>query len=91
MPPTKSAPEKRKELTANWDIPLIICPEVQPPPKRAPNSRRKPPINDQTKRDPGFAPNLRSHSTGTTLIVKRPVAHAAIKAPIGIPKTKKNS
>ena len=91
IPLMKSAAEKTKELMANCDIPLIMCPEVQPPPKRAPKSRRNPPAKDQTKRRPGLEPNRFFHSVGTTLMVKREVAIAATNAPNGIPNTKKNS
>ena len=85
IPLMKSAAEKTKELMANCEIPLIMCPEVQPPPKRAPNRRRNPPTKDQTNRFPGFEPNRLPHSTGTTLVLKRAVANAAPNAPNGIP------
>jgi hypothetical protein len=91
IPLMKSADEKRKELMANCEIPLIMCPEVQSPPKRAPKRRRNPPTKDQTNRLPGFEPNRFLHSIGTTLVVKRAVAIAATNAPNGIPNTKKNS
>src|SRR4026208_860906 len=87
----KSAAEKKKELVANCEIPLIMCREVQPPPKRAPKRRRNPPTKDQTRRFPGFDPNRLLHSTGTTLVVKRAVTSAAINAPNGIPRPKRNS
>jgi hypothetical protein len=87
----KSAAEKRKELMANCEIPLIICPEVQPPPKRAPKRRKNPPTKDQTSRRPGFEPKRLFHSIGTTLVRKRAVTVAATNAPSGIPNTKKNS
>jgi len=44
IPLMKRADEKRKELMANCEISLIMCPAVQSPPKR----RRNPPTKDQT-------------------------------------------
>jgi hypothetical protein len=91
IPLRKSAAEKIKELMANCEIPLIMWPEVQPPPKRAPKRRRNPPTKDQTNRLPEFEPNRLLHSIGMILVVKRAVAIAATNVPNGIPNTKKNS
>jgi hypothetical protein len=87
MPPTKKQIVATQLLAANWSVPLMPCPLVQPPAQRAPTPIKIPPMSAVIRRGSGIGPKVAAHVAGTHCNWNWPETRAEMNEPITMPGT----